>query len=283
MHANGRLPNFLHVGPGKSGSTWLHEVLIQHPQVYLNEAKDLYFFSRYYERGGTWYASQFRDAPGSAAVVGEVCPEYLVVPDTPKRIAQTLGQGVSLMVTLREPVDRAFSSFLYLQRHGLAAPTFRETMLDTPELLEEGRYGTLLMRYREHFPASSMHVATFDELEGDPQAFLDDVTSWLGIESLPMDDAMKEARLPASASRFLPLAALARRGADWVRKHDGAELVGRVKRSRVVERVLYRPLTDDRPVPSPDDVDYVREQLGGELAFVEAEFGLPLTKMWGWQ
>jgi hypothetical protein len=46
-----RLPNFLHIGPGKSGSSWLHETLALHPEVYLSEAKDLYFFSRYYDRG----------------------------------------------------------------------------------------------------------------------------------------------------------------------------------------------------------------------------------------
>ena len=38
-----RLPNFLHLGPSKSGSTWLHEVLISHPEVYFSEAKDLLF------------------------------------------------------------------------------------------------------------------------------------------------------------------------------------------------------------------------------------------------
>ena len=57
-----RLPNFLHLGPGKSGSSWLHETLALHPEVYLSEAKDLYFFSRYYDRGVDWYRKQFRPA-----------------------------------------------------------------------------------------------------------------------------------------------------------------------------------------------------------------------------
>ena len=56
------LPNFLHIGPSKSGSTWLHEVLIGHPEVYLSQAKDLYFFNRYYDRGPGWYRAQFRSA-----------------------------------------------------------------------------------------------------------------------------------------------------------------------------------------------------------------------------
>ena len=38
-----RLPNFIYIGPDKAGSSWLHEVLIRHEQVFMPDAKDLYF------------------------------------------------------------------------------------------------------------------------------------------------------------------------------------------------------------------------------------------------
>ena len=75
-----RLPNFLYVGPDKAGSSWLHEVLLKHPDVYLTPAKDLYFFDRYYDRGSSWYAAQFRDAR-QEKIVGEVCQDYLFHPE----------------------------------------------------------------------------------------------------------------------------------------------------------------------------------------------------------
>jgi Sulfotransferase domain len=278
-----RLPNFLHVGPGKSGSTWLHEVLIGHPEVFLTAAKDLYYFSRYYDRGAAWYASHFRDANERQRIVGEVCPDYLVSPLAPERIHSTLGPDISLMVTLRDPVERAFSSYLYLGRHGIAAPTFRETLQAQPGILDEGRYGTLLQRYLKYFDTSRVHVATFDDLEADPQRFLDDVTSWLGIAPLQLDEELRQPRLPASAARHQRLASLAQHTADWVRRHDGAKLVGRIKRSSLVQRALYRPLGADRPQVSPEDAAYVREELSGEVETVEEIFGLPLRKLWRWQ
>jgi len=88
--------------------------------------------------------------------------------------------------------------------------------------------------------------------------------------------------LPASTARWLPLAMLTRRAADWVRRHDGAELVGRVKRSAVVQRALYKPLGEERPVMSADDVSFVRERLEPEITGVEEEFGIPLRERWGW-
>ena len=65
-----RLPNFIYIGPDKAGSSWLHEVLIRHEQVFMPDAKDLYFFDRYYDRGVSWYATQFKDAgPGHQSSV----------------------------------------------------------------------------------------------------------------------------------------------------------------------------------------------------------------------
>jgi hypothetical protein len=278
-----QLANFLHLGPGKSGSTWLHEVLISHPEIYFTEAKDLYFFSRYYDRGLGWYSAQFRAARPQHKIIGEVCPEYLSSEKAAERIRECLGPDVRLMVTLREPASRAFSSYLYLQKHGLAAPTFIQTAQQVPTLLDEGRYATHLRRYLRSFDRKSLHVALFDDLQSNPQAFLDEVTDWLEVGRHVVSPRQLEVRLPASSARWLPLAAAARQAANWVRSHDGADLVGRVKRSPLVQRVLYRRLGDARPMMSPEDASYVREQLGREVAEVEEEFGISLRERWGWQ
>jgi hypothetical protein len=277
-----RLPNFLYLGPGKSGSTWLHEALISHPEIYFTEAKDLYFFSRYYDRGLGWYSEQFRDARPEHKIVGEVSPEYLSRPEAAERIHKCLGSDVRLMVTLREPASRAFSSYLYLQKHGFAAPTFIQTAQQVPDLLNEGRYATHLRRYLQSFGRESLHISLFDDLEADPQAFLDGVTGWLGIGRHVLPAQQLDAQLPASRARWLPLAAAAGRAANWVRGHDGADLVGRVKRSRLVQRVLYQPLGDARPTMSAEDVSYVRERLGQEIAELEQELGMDLRRRWGW-
>ena len=276
------LPNFLHVGPSKSGSTWLHEVLVGHPEVYLSQAKDLYFFNRYYDRGPGWYRAQFRGATREHKVIGEICPDYLSCPQAPERIRACLGPDIRLMVTLREPISRAFSGYLYLRRHGLAAPTFRETIQTAPELVDEGRYATHLRSYLQYFKQERLHVAVFDDLQADPQAFLDATTDWLGVTRQELTAGQLRAQLPASKARWLPLAVLAKRGANWVRRHDGADLVGTIKRSAVVQRLLYRPLGDDRPEMPAEDVAFIHEQLDAEIAGVESDFGIDLRRRWGW-
>jgi hypothetical protein len=274
--------NFLHLGPSKSGSTWLHEILISHPEVYLTEAKDLYFFNRYYDRGRDWYLAQFRGARADHEIVGEVCPDYLACPDAPKRIRACLGPDVRFMVTLREPAARAFSGYLYLRKHGLAGGNFRQATVTAPELLDEGRYATHLRRYLRYFDRESLYVAVFDDLEAGPQKFLDGVTDWLGVSRFAVSPELFEARLPAGEARWLPLAMLAKHGANWVRRHDGAALIGHIKRSPLIQRALYRPFGTERPTMSPEDVSFVRERLADEIAGVEDEFDISLRQRWGW-
>jgi hypothetical protein len=275
-----RLPNFLYVGPDKAGSSWLHEVLLKHPDVYLTPAKDLYFFDRYYDRGKSWYAAQFRDAR-QETIVGEVCQDYLFHPEAAERIRETLGP-VKVMVSLRDPVERAWSSYLYMRKHGIGPDTFGEALSSRPELLEHGRYATGLDRFLQRFPRELVHVALFDDLTRDPQSFLDGVTRFLGIDDLPLATEDLAARLPAARARSVLLASAVRHGADWVRERDGARLVGRVKRSSLVQRALYRPIDRQAVRPDPGDVVAVRDALAGEVVALEHTFGLPLRESWGW-
>ena len=275
-----RLPNFLYVGPDKAGSSWLHETLIRHPDVYLTPAKDLYFYDRYFDRGMDWYAEQFRDARDEK-IVGEICQDYLFHPAAAERIRSTLGD-VRVMVCLRDPVERAWSSYLYMRKHGIGPATFAEALRSRPELLDHGRYATGLGRFLERFPRESVLVALFDDLVADPQVFLDGVTDFLGVARMPLSAEDLAARLPAARARSVHAAWLARRAADWVREHDGARLVGAVKRSSLVHQVLYQPIDRDAVRPPQEDVMRVRTALDPEVRELERTFGLRLRESWGW-
>jgi hypothetical protein len=185
-------------------------------------------------------------------------------------------------VSLRDPVERAWSSYLYMRKHGIGPDTFAEALLSRPELLEHGRYATGLDRFLKWLPREMVHVALFDDLTVDPQGFLDAVTDFLGIDPLPLSPKDLAARLPAARARSVHLASAARRSADWIREHDGARLVGRVKRSPLVQRALYQPIDRQAVRPGPDDVTAVRKELAPEIDALEGTFGLQLRECWGW-
>lgn len=275
------VPNFLHIGVGKGGSTWVHEALSTHPEAYLSEAKDLYFFSRFYDRGLDWYAHHFQSAPSQARVIGEVCPEYLWYPEAATRIRDTLGPQIRVMATLRDPVTRAFSAYLYDSKNGMTGVSFREALDASPRIIDQARYRTHLERYVTALGPDAVHVTLFDDLKADPQAFLDDATDWLGLgrHTLATDDLQAN---PASRARSAFLARRAKSSAEWVRRHNGADLVGRVKRSALVQRALYEPLGTDVPEIPTAEADRIREVLEPEVVGVEELFGISLRDRWSW-
>jgi hypothetical protein len=275
-------PNFLYIGPDKAGSSWLHEVLITHPQVFLTPAKDIYFFDRYFDRGPAWYLSHFSQARPEQSVIGEVCQDYLSEPEAPRRIRDVLGPDVRFMVTLRDPVERAFSSYLYMLKHGETPGSFADALVGRPELIEHGSYGAGLARFLDVFPREQLHVALFDDLAADPQGFIDDVLSFLAVDPLTLSDELLAARLPASRARSVGMARAVRRAAEWVRLANGAEFVGRVKRSRYVQAALYKPYGDDKPRLSGEDAQRVRDLLAEDAALLEDLVGVPVRARWGW-
>jgi hypothetical protein len=209
-----------------------------------------------------------------------VCQDYLFHPEAAQRIKATLS-APRFMVTLRDPVERAFSSYLYMIKIGEHPGSFREALRSQPMLIDHGRYGSGLKRFADRFGRETTYLAMYDDLVDDPQRFITGLLTWLGLDVLELAPAQLSPRLPASRARSTVLARVVRDSAAWVREHDGAKIVGRVKQASVVQRLLYVPL-GKKPAIAVADADFVRSQLDTEIASVEAQYNLDLRSRWGW-
>ena len=74
-------PNFLYIGAEKAGSSWIYEILREHPQVYVPPAKDIQFFDKNFDKGIEWYLSLFGSGAGQIAI-GEVSHDYFLAQET---------------------------------------------------------------------------------------------------------------------------------------------------------------------------------------------------------
>ena len=249
--------------------------------MFLTPAKDLYFFDRFHDRGADWYAGQFRGSEARHLLVGEVCPDYLASPEAPSRMRDLIPDA-RLVTTLRDPATRAFSSWLYMRKHGEGPDTFSAALDTVPDLLEHGRYGAQLERFTDAFQRDQLFIGLFDDLRQDPQAFMDSLTDWSGVERLPLPTDDLEAKLPASKARVPVLAWSVRRAAEFTRSHDGARIVGAIKQNPLVHKLLYTPLGDQAPTMSHTDRDRVREVLNDDVVRAEEISGTALRQRWGW-
>ena len=271
------LPTFIGIGPGKSGSSWLYQLLQSHPSVCMSTAKETVFFDDQYYRGIDWYGKFFDrcDHP----VVGEVSNTYIFSSDAAQRIA-AFKPDMKLITILRDPIDRAYSQYLFLLRNGQARGSFREVANTHPGILKRGRYDIYLGRYLESFDLSQIHVASFDDLKRNPERVSERILCFLGLDASEAAFDVRERVLPASKARNRTVARLVKRSAGLVRKLGYPELVTRVKSSPVV-KMLYKPIPRRRYPPI--DPAYRRELCEYFMPSVErlsSLVGIDFTGVW---
>ena len=197
-----RVPDFLYIGPDKSGSSWLFEVLRQHPRCFVPPAKDLYFFDRHYSRGMDWYLRHFGVAPAGCTHCGELSHDYLFSAEAAARIARDL-PAARLITILREPAERTFSHYLYLLRSGRTRLAFPEALDAFPELIRNSLYGQHLTAWLRVVDRSRLGVFFFDQLQSAPEALGAGILDFIGLPAEAGIDFHKRV-LPAAAPQCAP-------------------------------------------------------------------------------
>jgi Sulfotransferase domain len=217
------LPNFLVIGAQRGGTTLLHQILDVHPEVYVPQRrKEVHFFDWYYDRGADWYAEFFpSQGAGDYRAIGEVTPDYLFDPHAPGRIREVLPH-CKFIVSLRNPIQRAFSWYVFQLRSVNEQRTFEQMIEEGPAMLERGLYSQQLARYFDIFPRSSFLIFIFEELIGSPRPHVDRLAAFLSLDR-PWDDPAGLVRERVNASdipRFRAAFARAQRMGEFFTRHD---------------------------------------------------------------
>jgi len=214
------LPNFIIVGAQKAGTTAFFSWLSQHPQIYGDEAfKDFNFFLNdyYYKKLGLeWFANQFKPSNEKIIVHGYVNYLYFY-PQAVERLLnykKSYVPDLKLVAVLRNPIDRAYSAFWDAKKVAVeTAETFEEAIKKEPEILKSGTlkekasltyidhgfYFEQVRAYKEAF-GDDFKVFIFEELVKNPEPFLKEVFSWLGVDEgfTPNFEKKNESGLPRS-------------------------------------------------------------------------------------
>jgi hypothetical protein len=276
-----RTPSFLYIGTSKAGTTWLFNLLDSHRDVYMAPGKGTYFFDQHYDRGMDWYLGQFRDA-GKARAVGEISHSYLYSAAACKRIAAT-NWNVQLLLCLREPADRAFSSYLDHVKNGKFQGSFELALERFEVIADHGRYATYLAPWVEQFGKERIHAGMFEELSADPQVFAAKVFDFLRVSRIELTGDLLAKRMPAGRPRSRALSRLAKSVSRTARRLGLSGMVGKAKKSVAIRSVLYQPYGDhDRPRMSDETRGRLRERFASEVARLDTLLNADFGRRWGY-
>ena len=203
-----RLPDFIIGGAPRSGTTWLYWLLDRHPAVHMAKppAPEPKFFlvDSLYAKGLAHYSATWFAGAGPSLLAGEKSTDYLESAPAAERIARDL-PAVKLIFILREPVERAYSNYLWTRMNGLEPESFETALAleeqrerEQPERLKfarpysyfsRGLYADLLQPYVDRFDREQLLVVRFEDIVDRPAWLAARVQRFLDIAARPDDAA----------------------------------------------------------------------------------------------
>ncbi len=210
------LPNFLIIGAAKAGTSSLYYYLKQHPHVFMSAIKEPKFFALEGEpldykgpdRGIninsvnslSEYQQLFEGVTDEIAI-GEASPMYLTSPKAPENIKRYIPDA-KIIAILRNPVDRAFSSYTHLIREDLETLSFEKAVEAEPRRIadkwshlfyytQNGYYAAQMKNYFSNHNPENMKIYLYEDLIKDTPKLVNELYGFLGLDQSFSPDLSK--------------------------------------------------------------------------------------------
>jgi len=273
-----RLPDFIHIGPPRTGTTWIQEALYGH--VCLPAEKETLFFELRYERGMQWYVDFFKDAAPELRC-GEIAPSYFANAVARERIQHDI-PNCKIICTLRDPATRLYSQYRFLRR-GRTLKRSIDFNRYWVSLVHWGSdlcgYATQLRRWQDAFGPDHVLPLFYEDLMSDPQTYLNKICDFVGTPRVPLEKSpVSDVKVLSvwSGVRSNPVSGLAVGSIQWLAQHGGSSLVARTKESRLGQRIRLLLVEDYEPL-SPSAADEIRHVMLPETEELERLTGRDLS------
>lgn len=265
---------FVAVGPPRTGTSWLHDVLTGRVSL-PRYNKETRFFDEHFELGFNWYNAHFDKS--IALPRGEVCPTYFCS-DSARENLRDWAPQCRVICTFRDPVARVVSLYKLKRAYAKVRWSFEEALGRDAELLESSRYAHYLIEWRRAFGPEHVLVLFHEDLATNPQAYVDQIADFIGIRRFTLSE--NDLRFVHSSHELVSprnsvLTRMGDEAAEWLKVRHRGRLVSLLKESRL--KSLFLGGGDPIPRPRPDTIRMLRERFRTEVEALERLVGRDLS------
>ena len=194
------LPNFIIVGPGKSGTQTLTSQMREHPQISMPIGEPHFWNNdRRFRLGLDFYKSLFpkNDSPNNHVIIGEKTPSYASSAIAAKRIHKAI-PDVKLIWTLRDPVKRTYSAYWHSVCNGSQKKPVHEVL--NKRALQQRTFKVILLsesikNYLKYFDKSQMRFVLFEHYIKDQVEVVQDLYDFVGVDPTYIPFKTKKGKL----------------------------------------------------------------------------------------
>ncbi|MFB6098211.1 MAG: sulfotransferase [Salinibacter sp.] len=199
--------NLFIIGVNKAGTSWLYYLLDHHPDVFMADAKELYYFgdegpAEERPKSLEAYHSHFPfDEP--YCYFGDATVMYYKSPATADEI-RAYNPDAKLLAIVRDPIQRLLSQFQYNKQLGLIdeATSLSEALPDREYLVRTSHYEETLPAYAERFGPDQFKVVSLEAGRADPDAFWADLLEFLDLPAAPRPRSENQPENPTGSPAF---------------------------------------------------------------------------------
>ncbi len=200
-----KILDFLIVGAQKAGTSALDQYLRNHKQINMARRKEVHFFDNeaLFKDGNIEYNKyhNFFDWSASSTLKGECTPNYMYWEPSMRRISQYNSQ-IKIIACLRNPIDRAFSSWSMEKNRNTDPLSFTEALsqerqrcqTNLPQqnrnfsYVDRGFYSEQVRKIWRYFPIEQTLFIKYDDLLGNRDDVLNQISSFLKINHFPLTE-----------------------------------------------------------------------------------------------
>ncbi|MFB6357168.1 MAG: sulfotransferase [bacterium] len=274
-------PDFIGIGAQRAGTSWIYACLYEHPEV-CAPRKELHFFSRdrNWSKGRDWYEKQFKEC-SSNQTIGEWSTSYLTEAHTAQRIREYY-PDVRITVSMRNPVDRAFSQYKNDIMDGQLNPetSFEEALESDKKYVEMSRYKQHLERYFERFDEEQIGLFIYEDGKNDPETFIRSIYDFLGVNDRFTPSMLHEQVNPGRAPRFNSLERCLNKTSEWFQNSSLLRPFWWFAKKSGLGTLLRGANTQKEAVqpPKPNTRSRLRETFQADIEYVSQKTGHSLTQ-----
>lgn len=197
--------NLFLIGVNKAGTSWLYYLLDQHPEIFLADAKELYFFGEE-EKGPNTLGDYHSHFPfeESYRYFGEATVMYYRSADVAEAI-QNYNPEAKLLAIVRDPIDRLVSQYQYHKQLGiLEETTSLPEALDgrDPRLVRDSHYEETLPAFEERFGPHQFMVVSLEEGRNAPDVLWSELLTYLDLPQVPRSPSSETPENPTGSAAF---------------------------------------------------------------------------------
>lgn len=214
------LPTFVGVGAQRSGTTWMTNVLATHPDIFIPR-REIHYFSRYLDRGRTWYEAIFPDQDKAAGykAIGESSPAYMAHEDVPRQMHMLIPDA-KIIVNLRDPVARSYSEYTAFCKTNNGRMTFDDFLKEHPKATTRSLYSEQLKRLFAYYPRERVLILNFDRFVRDNSYLTEQLAEFLDVDADKFDLEAARSQNSSYMPRFPGLLAAVVKGQRMLERHD---------------------------------------------------------------